>query len=84
MCNMQGQCCFQNTGHSTESVGSSGFSSLSLSGVQTGQNVLDDSQEDELNGNQPRPKKRKQTYTVTQKKWNWKDEFVEALNIIAN
>ena len=32
-----------------------------MSGVQTGQNGLDDSQEDELNGNQARPKKRKRT-----------------------
>ena len=52
---------------SRESAGTSEFSSLSASGVQTGQNVLDDSQEDELNGNQPRPKKRKQIDTVTQK-----------------
>ena len=37
-----------------------------MNGVQTGQNVLGDSQ-DELNDNQPGPKKRKQTDTVTQK-----------------
>ena len=43
------------------------MSSLSVSGVQTGQNVLDDSQEDEFNGIQPHPKKRKQTDTGTKK-----------------
>ena len=52
---------------SRESAESSEFSSLSESGVQTGQNVLDGSQEDELNGYQPRPEKRKQTDRVTQK-----------------
>lgn len=42
--------------------------------------MLDEAQEDDLNGNQTRPKKkRKQASTVTQKKWTWKDEFVEAL-----
>ena len=45
---------------SRESVRSSDFSSLA-SGVQAGQNMLDDSQEDELNGNQPLPKERKQS-----------------------
>ena len=48
------------------------FSSLYTSGVQTGQNVLDDSRKDELK------KKRKQTDIVTQKKWTWKDEFFES------
>ena len=51
------------------SAGSSDFSSLCESGVQTGQNVLDDSLdlEDELKG------KRKQTTCIAiQKKWTWK------------
>ena len=52
------------------SAGSSDFSSLCESGVQTGQNVLDDSRKDELK------KKRKQTDTVIQKKWTWKDELM--------
>ena len=47
-----------------QSAGSSDFTSLSASGVQTGQNVLDDSQEDELNGNQPRPKERKSALAI--------------------
>ena len=66
---------------SREAAETTEFSSLCASGVQTGQNVLDDSQEDqdELNGYQPRPKKRKQTDAVTQKKWAWKDEFVVSL-----
>ena len=66
---------------SREAAETTEFSSLCASGVQTGQNVLDDSQEDqhELNGYQPRPKKRKQTDAVTQKKWTWKDEFVASL-----
>ena len=38
---------------SRESAGSSEFSSLSASGVQTDQNVFNDSHEDELNGDQP-------------------------------
>ena len=64
-----------------ETAGSSYFSSISAASVQTGQNVLDDSQEaeEELNDNQSRPKKRRKIHTVTQKKWNWKDEYVEAL-----
>ena len=41
-----------------------------MSGVQAGQNMLDDSKEDELK------KKRKQTDKVIQKKWTWKDEFI--------
>ena len=44
---------------SRELAGSSDISSISVSSVRTGQHVLDDSQEDELNGNQPHPEKRK-------------------------
>ena len=64
-----------------ETPGSSGILSISAASVQTGQNVLDDSQEaeEELDDNQSRPKKRRKIHTVTQKKWNWKDEYVEAL-----
>ena len=53
-------------------MGSSDSSSLSASGVQIGQNMLDDFREDELKN------KRKQTDTVFQKKWTWKGEFVES------
>ena len=67
MCNAQGQCCCQNTGP-RESAGSSDLSCRSASGVQTGQNALDDSQQDELKGNQARRKKGKQTDTVTKMK----------------
>ena len=52
---------------SRESAGSSEFSSLSASGVQTDQNVFNDSHEDELNGDQPRTKKGEQIDTVNQK-----------------
>ena len=53
---------------SRESAGSSDLSCRSASGVQTGQNALDDSQQDELKGNQARRKKGKQTDTVTKMK----------------
>ena len=61
MWNVEGQCCFQNTGPKTRDSRSSDFSSISAASVQTGQNVLDDSQEaeEELNDNQSRPKKEK-------------------------
>ena len=43
--------------------------------------MLDYSQEaeGERNDNQSRPKKRRKIDTVIQQKWNWKDEYVEAL-----
>ena len=59
MSNVQGQCCFQDKGTEVESQREVvTIRELLLVPVQhcvqAGQNVLNDPQEDELNGNQPR------------------------------
>ena len=66
MCNMEGQCCFQNTGPKVESQGKVVNFRVFLTAVYK-QARMCWIQEDELNGNQPRPRKKKQTNTVTQK-----------------